>query len=281
MQVLTKVDLLREQISKHSKSGYSIGFIPTMGALHRGHITLLEKARTENNFTVVSIFVNPTQFNNKEDLKRYPRTPEKDIEKLEKAGCDLVFIPCEEEIYPPGYHFEFDLGMLDTIMEGKHRPGHFKGVASVVNRLFEITTPNRAYFGEKDYQQLAVIKKLVNDLRIPVEIIPCATVREDDGLAMSSRNLLLDAESRKSAPRIARTLLHAAQMNRTLSLKETEKLVVDTIDQDPLLKTEYFQIVHAETLAPSDNWIPSQHMIGCVAVNAGKIRLIDNIKFLA
>ncbi|MFN8205841.1 MAG: pantoate--beta-alanine ligase [Bacteroidales bacterium] len=281
MEVYSTVNELREKLSNALVSEQSIGFVPTMGALHEGHLSLLERARRENDISLVSIFVNPTQFNDKEDLARYPRTLGPDLEKLEKAGCNLVFNPSVEEIYPPGYHFSIDLGTLDTVMEGKQRPGHFAGVASVVNRLFQITTPTRAYFGEKDYQQLAVIHKLVKDKAIPVRIVPCPIIREQDGLAMSSRNMLLDNNLRKSAPRISQVLFAAKNMNRSLSLKETEEWVIREIDKDPLLKTEYFCIVHAITLESSANWLPAETMVGCVAVKAGKIRLIDNVKFLA
>jgi pantoate--beta-alanine ligase len=281
MEVYSTVKELRETLSNALISGQSIGFIPTMGALHEGHISLLERARKENNISLVSIFVNPTQFNDQEDLARYPRTLRTDLDKLEKAGCDLVFHPVVEEVYPAGYHFSFNLGMLDTIMEGKQRPGHFAGVASVVNRLFQITTPTRAYFGEKDYQQLAVIQKLVKDKAIPVQIVPCPIVREEDGLAMSSRNMLLDNFLRLSAPRISQTLFAAVKMNRNLSIRETEEWVIREINKDPLLQTEYFNIVHAITLESSADWLPGENMVGCVAVRAGKIRLIDNVKFLA
>jgi pantoate--beta-alanine ligase len=281
MEVCTTVNELREILSNALISGQSIGFVPTMGALHEGHISLLEQARKENNITLVSIFVNPTQFNDKKDLARYPRTLQADLDKLEKAGCNLLFHPTVEEVYPPGYQFSIDLGMLDTIMEGKQRPGHFAGVASVVNRLFQIATPTRAYFGEKDYQQLAVIHKLVKDRALPVQIVPCPIIREQDGLAMSSRNMLLDSALRNSAPRISQILFAAVKMNRSLSLRDTEEWVIREIDKDHLLKTEYFCIVHATTLESSGNWLPGETMVGCVAVRAGKIRLIDNVKFLA
>lgn len=279
MILASTVQDLRREILARQKEGDSVGFVPTMGALHPGHLSLLKRAREENTFTVTSIFVNPTQFNDPEDLKKYPRTPDKDMALLEQAGCDLVLMPPVEEIYPPAYQFTFNVGFLDTIMEGKHRPGHFKGVAMVVNRLFEIVTPTRAYFGEKDYQQLAVIHKLVKDLQLPVIIVPCPIVRESDGLAMSSRNLLLDDAHRKSAPLISQTLFRAAAMNRSLSIQDTEKWVREEIDRNPHLKTEYFEIVHSDTLIASAHWIPGESMVGCIAVMAGKIRLIDNVKF--
>lgn len=280
MEIITLAGALNKVLSEKEKLGLSIGFVPTMGALHQGHLSLIEKARFENDITVVSIFVNPTQFNDPNDLLNYPRTPEKDLELLSQAGCDFVFMPSVEEIYPPSFHFSYTIGPLANRMEGKYRPGHFQGVVAVVYRLFEIVQPHRAYFGEKDFQQLAIIKKMVSDLKLPIEIIPCPIIREPDGLAMSSRNLRLTPILRKHAPHIAQTLFQAARKGRSVPPRTLEKWVIDTINNDPYLKTEYFEITDPDTLEPIENWSPSREAIGCIAVWAGEIRLIDNIRFL-
>jgi len=280
MKLINTASELHQVIEEKKKAGNTVGFVPTMGALHAGHLSLLENARKANDITVVSIFVNPTQFNDPDDLRNYPRTPEKDLALLSGAGCDFVFMPPVEEIYPPSYHFSYTIGPLEEKMEGKFRPGHFRGVVTVVYRLFEIVTPHRAYFGEKDFQQLAIIRKMVSDLHLPVEIIPCPIVREPDGLAMSSRNLRLSPAHRQHAPLIAQTLFLAAKKGRSFSPRDLEKWVIETINKDPYLKTEYFEIVDPDTLEQIDNWIPSKAAVGCIAVWAGEIRLIDNIRFL-
>lgn len=280
MELINKASELNQVIAEKKKAGNTIGFVPTMGALHAGHLSLLENARKNNNITVVSIFVNPTQFNDPDDLRNYPRTPEKDLTLLSSAGCDFVFMPSVEEVYPSSYHFSYTIGPLEEKMEGKFRPGHFQGVVSVVYRLFEIVTPHHAYFGEKDFQQLAIIRKMVSDLLLPVEIIPCPIVREPDGLAMSSRNLRLSPTHRQHAPLIAQTLFQAAEKGRFFSPRYLEKWVIDTINKDPFLRTEYFEIVDPDTLEQIDNWIPQKAVVGCIAVWAGEIRLIDNIRFL-
>jgi pantoate--beta-alanine ligase len=249
-----------------------------MGALHAGHRSLVERARKENDTVVVSVFVNPTQFNDKNDLKNYPRTPEADCEVLEAAGADIVFMPSVEDIYPEPDTRQFDFGMVDKVMEGATRPGHFNGVAQVVSRLFALVNPARAYFGEKDFQQIAVIKAMVEQLAIDIEIVECAIVRGEDGLALSSRNELLTPEHRAAAPHIYATIKQCAEKMESMSPEELTNWVVSTIDSNPLLKTIYFEAVDARTMQKVQNWSDAERIQGCCAVQAGQIRLIDNIK---
>ena len=256
MKVFESVKELRAELDKAEQSG--IGFVPTMGALHAGHRSLVERARRENGTVVVSVFVNPTQFNDKNDLKHYPRTPEADARLLEEAGADFVLMPTVEEIYPQPDTRQFDFGLIDKVMEGATRPGHFNGVAQVVSRLFDIVRPARAYFGEKDFQQIAVIKSMVAQLALPIEIVECAIVRGEDGLALSSRNTLLDAAHRAPA-----------------RLKEW---VTAEVERNPLLKVIYYQSVDARTMQEVAAWDDSPRIQGCIAVQAGDIRLIDNIR---
>jgi pantoate--beta-alanine ligase len=279
MKVAETVSQLREYIHLLKKPGFSTGFVPTMGALHTGHLSLVNFCKTQNELTTVSIFVNPTQFNDKKDLENYPCMPDKDLEMLERAGCDVVFLPPVKEVYPEPDTRIFDFGQLDKVMEGTHRPGHFNGVAQVVTRLFDMVQPDKAYFGLKDYQQLAVIKKIVRDFNIPVEIISCPIVREPDGLAMSSRNSLLSPEERKKAVRISRTLSIARDMAPQHTPEEIKAFVVKTINADPDLQTEYFEIADDITLQPVSSWQDEGGKIGCVAVKVGKVRLIDNVSF--
>jgi len=250
-----------------------------MGSLHEGHLSLIDVSLKSNDVSVISIFVNPTQFNDKNDYQNYPRDIEKDLELARIKGCDLAFVPSEQEIYPEKDQRVFDFGSLDKYMEGKYRPGHFNGVAQIVSRLFTIIEPDRAYFGEKDFQQLVIIKKLVKQLKIPVEIVPCPIIREPDGLAMSSRNQLLTPAQRKSAPRISAVLHRAKDLTRKLKIPELKNFVISEIDSDPNLKTEYFELVLEDELIPLKNWPEKSPVIGCIAVKAGQIRLIDNIKF--
>ncbi len=279
MSVLNNISEVKSVLSDLRAKGLSVGFVPTMGALHQGHVSLVEKAVRENDIVVVSIFVNPTQFNDKTDLKNYPRTPEKDIKLLEDAGVHYIFMPSEQEIYPEPDTRVFDFGQLDKVMEGEHRPGHFNGVAQVVSKLFDIVEPHRAYFGQKDFQQLAIIRQMVKQLNLSVEIIPCPIVRENDGLAMSSRNLLLEPEIRKSAPLIYKTLSEASRKVHELSVEEMIAWVETNINKDSNLSVEYFSLADALTLQPVKSWQESDSIIGCIAVRAGKIRLIDNIYF--
>lgn len=255
-----------------------IGFVPTMGALHAGHRSLVERARRENDTVVVSVFVNPTQFNDKNDLRNYPRTPEADCAVLEAAGADIVFMPSVEEVYPEPDTRIFDFGQIDKVMEGATRPGHFNGVAQVVSRLFDLVKPRRAYFGEKDFQQIAVIKAMVAQLGIDIEIVECAIVRGEDGLALSSRNELLTPEHRKAAPHIYATISQCSEKMATMSPEELTEWVVKSIDSNPLLKTIYFEAVDARSMQRVERWSDSERIQGCCAVQAGDIRLIDNIK---
>lgn len=276
MKVFESVKELRAELDKAEQSG--IGFVPTMGALHAGHRSLVERARRENGTVVVSVFVNPTQFNDKNDLKHYPRTPEADARLLEEAGADFVLMPSVEEIYPQPDSRQFDFGLIDKVMEGATRPGHFNGVAQVVSRLFDIVRPARAYFGEKDFQQIAVIKAMVAQLRLPVEIVECPIVRGDDGLALSSRNQLLDAPHRAAAPHIYAVLRRAAEKSHELTPAGLKAWVTAEVESDPRLKVIYYQSVDALTMQEVPAWDASERIQGCIAVQAGDIRLIDNIR---
>ena len=264
MKIFTSVKELRAELETAEQSG--IGFVPTMGALHAGHRSLVERARRENATVVVSVFVNPTQFNDKNDLRHYPRTPEADARLLERAGADFVLMPSVEEIYPEPDGRQFDFGQIDKVMEGATRPGHFNGVAQVVSRLFDIVRPARAYFGEKDFQQIAVVKAMVDQLSLPVEIVECEIVRGEDGLALSSRNALLDAEHR------------AAAKSQELAPEALKAWVTAEVERNPLLKVIYYQSVDARTMQEVVAWNDAERIQGCIAVQAGDIRLIDNIR---
>jgi pantoate--beta-alanine ligase len=279
MKVFLKRASLAAEISKIKESGLTVGFVPTMGALHEGHLSLVRMSRQQNSVTVASIFVNPTQFNDKNDLKRYPRMPEEDQAMLESAGCNILFMPDEKEVYPEQDSRVFDFGGLDRIMEGEHRPGHFNGVAQVVTRLFDMVTPHRAYFGLKDYQQLAIIRKVINDLGYTVEIVSCPIVRESDGLAMSSRNMLLNGEQRKQALVLSRSLFMAREMIDNHTPEEVMRFVSQYVGNSDGVKLEYFEIVDGTTLKPAREWDRSRDIIGCVAARVGEVRLIDNINF--
>lgn len=257
----------------------SIGLVPTMGALHEGHLSLIDTSQRNNDITVISIFVNPTQFNDKKDFAKYPRDLDNDLELIRIKGCDLVFTPTEEEIYPEKDYRIFNFGTLDKYMEGKFRPGHFNGVAQIVSRLFDIIEPDKAYFGEKDFQQLVIIKNLVQQLKLPVEIVSCPIIRESDGLAMSSRNRLLTAEQRKSASKIPAILLEAKKIGRKMEIQELKEFVISHINMDPNLRTEYFELVLESDLIPLKKWPKNTSVRACIAVKTGTIRLIDNIKF--
>lgn len=275
MKQVDTIGELKKELS--GERGGKIGFVPTMGALHEGHMSLVDRARRENDTVVVSVFVNPTQFNDPEDLRHYPRTIEADLDLLRAAGVDYVFTPSVEEIYPEPDERVFDFGLLDKVMEGATRPGHFNGVAQVVSRLFDIVAPDRAYFGQKDFQQLAVIRELVRQTGADVEIVECPIVREEDGLAMSSRNTLLTPQHRIAAPDIYKALCKARELKSKMSVRELEKWVTDEIDKNPLLKVIYFRIVDRDTLAEANNWTDGKLKQGCVAVTAGNVRLIDNV----
>lgn len=276
MKVISRVEELHKALAQHDPAG--VGFVPTMGALHAGHRSLVERARRDNETVVVSVFVNPTQFNDKTDLKNYPRTPEADCRLLEEAGADIVFMPSVEDIYPEPDTRTFDFGMIDKVMEGATRPGHFNGVAQVVSRLFALVSPRRAYFGEKDFQQIAVIKAMVEQLSLPVEIVECPIVRGEDGLALSSRNALLDKEHRAAAPHIYEVLRQCAERSLTLSPAELTAWVVTEVEKNPLLRVIYFEAVDARSMQQVQAWSDSPRIQGCIAVQAGEIRLIDNIR---
>ena len=277
MKVISSVYQLIAFLANHPNKG-SLGFIPTMGALHKGHASLIKKSLSQNSLSICSIFVNPTQFNNKEDFNNYPNRLDKDLKLLREIGCDVVFTPSKEAIYPSGVPSkEFDFGLLDKVMEGARRPGHFNGVAMVVSRLFEIIRPQRAYFGEKDFQQLAIIKSLTAQKFKSIEIVPCNTLREKDGLAMSSRNLLLDKRYRAAAPRIYQRLLAVQERAKNVSVYELQSWVENAFKNDKDLVLEYFEIADAKSLKKSDNWSDFPKHVACVAVFAGTTRLIDNI----
>jgi pantoate--beta-alanine ligase len=267
-----------KQLLSIVRKNKTIGFVPTMGALHQGHMSLVKASMEQYDFTVVSVFVNPNQFDDINDFRKYPRTPEADISLLADFGTNLVFIPSEKEIYPNPDTRVFDFGTMDKGMEGEFRPGHFNGMAQVVSRLFEIVKPEGAFFGEKDFQQLAIIKMMVEQLNLSVEVIPCPIVREYDGLAMSSRNRLLTNEQRAHVPLIAQTLFEAKEKRKNTDVKELQKWVKDTINKNPELEVEYVEIVNARTLQPVTKWSDAAYVQLCVAVYVRPVRLIDNIR---
>ena len=276
MKSVNTIAELRAYLAEVDAAG--VGFVPTMGALHAGHRSLVERARKECQTVVVSVFVNPTQFNDKTDLRNYPRTPEEDLALLTEAGADIVFMPSVEEIYPEPDTRQFDFGEIDKVMEGATRPGHFNGVAQVVSRLFDIVHPAKAYFGEKDFQQIAVIKAMNSQLGIDVEIVECPIIRDCDGLALSSRNTLLDEAHRKAAPQIYATIKQAAERSKTMTPAELKEWVVAEIERGGMMKVIYFQAVDALSLQEVKAWSESERIQGCIAVQAGAIRLIDNVK---
>lgn len=279
MQVLKSKNELVSLIDSYKKEGKTIGFVPTMGALHNGHLSLVKECKKNSDVTVVSIFVNPTQFNDLEDLKRYPRTLDKDTELLKSVNCDLVFVPSVEEIYPEPDTRKFDFGYIESVMEGAKRPGHFNGVGQVVSRLFDIVQPDKAFFGMKDFQQVAIIKNMVKQLNYNIQIVPCPIIREESGLALSSRNTLLDEDHKKNAPHIYATLKKARNLASEMSVSDLKKWITDEINSNPYLETEYVEIVDDTTLKVTENWKEEGIKVACVAVYAGKIRLIDNIVF--
>lgn len=279
MIVINKVNELEKAVEAFRIEGKSVGLVPTMGALHEGHLSLVKRCRRENDVVVVSVFVNPTQFNNKEDLRTYPRTEEADKALLTEAGCDIVFMPTVEEVYPEPDTRVFDLGPVAEVMEGTMRPGHFNGVAQIVSKLFMMVKPDRAYFGEKDFQQIAVIRQMVKNEGFNLQIVPCPIVREADGLAKSSRNVRLSAEARQTAPSIYRTLQESLDYAKSHTVAETQKFVTDCINSYPGMEVEYYQIVDGITLMPVNNWNESNYIVGCVTVYCGGVRLIDNIAY--
>ena len=279
MKIVKGINELKGYLVDSKRNGKRIGLVPTMGALHKGHLSLVERCVRENDICVVSVFVNPTQFNDKHDLETYPRTLEADCALLESAGCDFVFAPSVEEMYPEPDTRTFDFGTVMQVMEGAKRPGHFNGVAQVVSKLFYIVEPDNAYFGEKDFQQIAVIRAMVKQLQIPVQINACPIVREADGLALSSRNTRLTPALRQKAPLIARTLQESKALAATKSVREVIDYVVNTLNADPDLEVEYYEIVDGDSLVSIQDWKDTSYAVDCVTVYCGEVRLIDNIKY--
>lgn len=279
MKVISTINELKSMLDECRAAGKSIGLVPTMGALHQGHASLVERSVKENDVTVVSVFVNPTQFNDKNDLKNYPRTLEADCALLEKVGATITFAPTVEEMYPTEDTRQFSFAPIDTVMEGACRPGHFNGVAQIVSKLFYAVEPDKAYFGEKDFQQLAIIREMVRQLDLKLQIVGCPIVREADGLAMSSRNTLLSAEERERALTISRALFASLEHAKENTLAATKAFVEEIINSTPGLELEYYQIVDGNTLQEISEWNDSDYVVGCIALFCGKIRLIDNIKY--
>ncbi|WP_040556075.1 pantoate--beta-alanine ligase [Prevotella disiens] len=281
MKVIEKVVDLKNELFEVRKLGKSVGLVPTMGALHEGHASLVARSVNQNDVTVVSVFLNPTQFNDKGDLERYPRTLEADCKLLESCGADYVFAPSVAEMYPSKDERQFEFPPQSTVMEGAKRPGHFNGVCQVVSRLFYIVRPQRAYFGEKDWQQIAVVKRLVDFINMDIEIVECPIIRDEDGLAKSSRNALLSDDERQIAPHIYKVLKASQAEVEKLSIAELHDKVVSEINAKDGLEVEYFDIVDGNTLLPVTTWEASPYVVGCITVYCGKtpIRLIDHIKY--
>ncbi len=277
MIVLKTISAVKEEIKKQKAAGKSVGFVPTMGALHQGHLSLIEASNQACDFTVSSIFVNPTQFNQKEDFDKYPRTLQDDLQQLEKVGCHLVFTPDFDEMYPEKDEREFDFGSIAEVMEGAHRPGHFNGVAQIVSKLFDVVEPHKAFFGQKDFQQYVIIKALVRQMNYDIDIVACPIVREASGLAMSSRNQRLNQEQLEQASQISKVLFWAKENYRNYSVEGLKAEVVAKLKNSEGLDLEYFEISEAEGLKPVENWDNNASIVACVAVFCGKVRLIDNI----
>lgn len=279
MKVIHTIKDLQAELSVLKAQGKKVGLVPTMGALHAGHASLVKRSVNENEVTVVSVFVNPTQFNDKNDLVKYPRTLDADCKLLEACGATYAFAPSVEEMYPEPDTRQFSYAPLDTVMEGAFRPGHFNGVCQIVSKLFEAVKPHRAYFGEKDFQQLAIIREMVRQMQFDLEIVGCPIVREEDGLALSSRNARLSAEERENALKISQTLFKSRTFAATHTVGETLKFVEDAIAAVPGLRLEYFEIVDGNILQKVDNWNQTSYVVGCITVFCGDVRLIDNIKY--
>jgi len=279
MKILYTISELQRIVLSAKAEGKKVGLVPTMGALHSGHVSLVELCVSENDLCVVSDFVNPTQFNDKNDLVNYPRTPEEDEKLLEKAGCHYVFMPSVEEMYPEPDSRIFSFGTLETVMEGSFRPGHFNGVAQIVSKLFYAALPDRAYFGQKDFQQLAIIREMTKQLHLDIEIKACPIIREADGLAMSSRNRRLTQKEREKAPQIAQYLSKSLNFVSNKSVQEALEYIKTSFSLDSIFKLDYFEIVDGNTLQPVADWKDSNYIVGCIAVYCGPIRLIDNIVY--
>lgn len=280
MKVIRTVEELKSVVGALKAEGKSVGLVPTMGALHDGHVSLMEKARGDNDVVVVSVFVNPTQFNNPDDLRTYPRTEEADCARMRDAGVDIAFIPSVEEIYPEPDNRVFDLGKVAEVMEGTMRPGHFNGVAQIVSKLFRMVEPTRAYFGEKDFQQIAVIRRMVEIEGFKnLEIVDCPIKREADGLALSSRNVRLTPHQREIAPNIHRIMVESLDKARDCSVEEVKRSVIDAVNAYPEIDVEYYEIVNAADMQPITDWSQATQAVGCITVYLGDVRLIDNIKY--
>ena len=279
MKVIHTIKDLQAELTVLRAQGKKVGLVPTMGALHVGHASLVKRSVSENGVTVVSVFVNPTQFNDKNDLAKYPRTLDADCRLLEDCGAAFAFAPSVEEMYPQPDTREFSYAPLDTVMEGAFRPGHFNGVCQIVSKLFDAVQPDRAYFGEKDFQQLAIIREMVRQMDYKLEIVGCPIVREEDGLALSSRNKRLSAQERENALNISRTLFKSRTFATSHTVSETQKMVEEAIEAAPGLRLEYFEIVDGNTLQKVNSWEDAQYVVGCITVFCGEVRLIDNIKY--
>ena len=279
MKVIHTIKDLQAELTVLRAQGKKVGLVPTMGALHVGHASLVKRSVSENGVTVVSVFVNPTQFNDKNDLAKYPRTLDADCRLLEDCGAAFAFAPSVEEMYPQPDTREFSYAPLDTVMEGAFRPGHFNGVCQIVSKLFDAIQPDRAYFGEKDFQQLAIIREMVRQMNYKLEIVGCPIVREEDGLALSSRNKRLSAQERENALNISRTLFKSRTFATSHTVSETQKMVEEAIEAAPGLRLEYFEIVDGNTLQKVNSWEDAQYVVGCITVFCGEGRLIDNIKY--
>ena len=279
MKIIHTIKELQAEISAQKNAGKRVGLVPTMGALHAGHASLVERSVAENDVTVVSIFVNPTQFNDKNDLVKYPRTLEADCQLLQSVGASIAFAPSVEEVYPEPDTRSFSYAPLDTVMEGAFRPGHFNGVCQIVSKLFDMVQPHRAYFGEKDFQQLAIIREMVRQMQYSLEIIGCPIVREADGLAMSSRNTRLSADERTTALNISRTLFESQEFAKSHTLAETKAFVEESIAATDGLRLEYYEVVDDRTLQTVREWDEAKGIVGCITVFCGEVRLIDNIRY--
>jgi len=279
MEIVHTIKDLQAALSDLRARGKTVGLVPTMGALHAGHASLVKRCVAENDVAVVSVFVNPTQFNDKNDLIKYPSTPEADCRLLEDCGAAFVFVPSVEEMYPEPDTRQFSYAPLDTVMEGAFRPGHFNGVCQIVSKLFDAVEPDRAYFGEKDFQQLAIIREMVRRMNYSLEVIGCPIVREADGLALSSRNARLSAEERKNALNISQALFESRIFAASHTVAETQKFVEDAIAVAPGLRLEYFELVDGNTLQKITDWEDTSYAVGCITVFCGEVRLIDNIKY--
>ncbi len=281
MKIINTVAALQRAVTEAKQQGLSVGLVPTMGALHEGHASLIRQSVAENQLTVVSVFVNPTQFNDPKDLQHYPRTFEADAQLIASLGGDVVFAPSVEEVYPQEDTRVFAYPPIDTVMEGARRPGHFNGVCQIVSKLFDMVSPDKAYFGEKDFQQIAVVRAMMRDLGYKFQLVPCPIVREESGLALSSRNTLMSDEERVLATNIYRTLRESVDYAQSHAVAETQQFVVNQLNTLEGLEVEYYEIVNGETLQPVTSWQDAPHIQGCITVFCGArpVRLIDNIAY--